>query len=362
MFNEQDQVFMRRALELAQRGLYTTPPNPSVGCVLVRDGQVVGEGFTSPVGGPHAEVHALRAAGEQARGATAYVTLEPCSHHGRTGPCADALIAAGIREVVIAALDPNPLVNGEGMSKLRAAGLDVRSGLLKDAATELNAGFIKRMQTGMPLVRVKFGMSLDGRTALANGVSKWITSEAARADVQHWRARSSAVLTGVETVLADDPQLNVRDAGIEMLGRQPLRVVCDTQLRTPVTARLVQQAGTLIYAGQPGKCGQAEVIRVASDERGVDLQVVLRDLAGRGCNEVLVEAGATLSGRLFELHLVDELLVYVAPLLLGHEARALLQLPGIQSMQERIELRLLDMQPAGPDLRLRYQVMRRTGP
>lgn len=360
MFTAIDESLMTRALKLAQRGLYTTDPNPRVGCVIAHGGNVVGEGYTSPAGGPHAEVNALEHAGRHARGATAYVTLEPCSHFGRTGPCADALIAAGVRRVVAAMTDPNPLVNGQGMTRLRAAGIEVRSGLLQAQAEALNAGFIKRMRTGLPLVRVKLGASLDGRTALANGVSRWITSEASRADVQHWRARSSAVLTGVGTVLADDPQLTVRASDIDMLGRQPLRVVCDAQLNTPATARAVQEPGALIYTAiAPQTRGAAEVVQIPGDvQRGVDLLSVLGDLAGRGCNEILVEAGARLSGRLFELQLVDELLLYVAPVLLGPDARGLLQLPMIDSMQQRIELTLLDTLSIGSDVRLHYQVKR----
>jgi diaminohydroxyphosphoribosylaminopyrimidine deaminase / 5-amino-6-(5-phosphoribosylamino)uracil reductase len=357
LFNQQDHGFMSRALQLAQQGLYTTDPNPRVGCVLVRDGEIVGEGWHRKAGEPHAEVSALAQAGDKAQGATAYVTLEPCSHHGRTPPCADALINADISCVVIAATDPNPLVNGQGMARLQAAGIEVKTGLLSAEAGELNAGFIKRMQTGLPLVRVKLGMSLDGRTALANGVSQWITSEDSRVDVQHWRARSSAIMTGVRTILADDPQLNVRASFIGMLGRQPLRVICDTHLRTPAAACVVQNPGTLIYTASDSKlCAQAEVVKVPAGEHGVDLHAVLSDLARRGCNEIMVEAGATLSGRLFERGLVDELLVYVAPVLLGPDARSLLQLPGIESMRDRIELTLLDMQSIGPDVRLRYRV------
>jgi diaminohydroxyphosphoribosylaminopyrimidine deaminase / 5-amino-6-(5-phosphoribosylamino)uracil reductase len=362
MFTAQDEAFMTRALQLAQRGLYTTDPNPRVGCVIARDGEVVGEGWHQKAGLPHAEVHALQQAGERARGATAYVTLEPCSHFGRTPPCADAVIAAGIKRVIVAMTDPNPLVHGGGLAKLRAAGIEVRSGLLKSQAEALNAGFAKRMRTGLPLVRVKLAASLDGRTALANGVSQWISSDASRADVQHWRARSSAVLTGVGTVLADDPQLNVRATDIEMLGRQPLRVICDTELKTPESARIVQTAGTLIYTcAEVQPRAVAEVVKVTQDARHrVDLTAVINDLGRRGCNEVLVEAGPRLSGRLFELQLVDELLLYVAPVLLGPDARALLQLPLINQMKERIEMTLLNTQTIGSDVRLHYQIKRQT--
>ena len=360
MFTSIDAVWMARAVELAQHGLYTTHPNPRVGCVMVLYGDVVGEGWHRKAGEPHAEVLALAQAGERARGATVYVTLEPCSHHGRTPPCAEALIAAQVGRVVIAAPDPNPLVNGQGIEKLRAAGIHVDTGLKQAEAEALNAGFIKRMSQGLPLVRVKLAASLDGRTALANGISKWISGDEARADVQHWRARSSAILTGIGTVLADDPQLTVRGCDIEMTGRQPIRVICDSQLRTPENARVVAGPDTLIYTTQmPQIRGQAQVIQVpAENNKGVDLTLVLRDLAGRGCNEVLVEAGAALSGRLVELGLVDELIMYVAPVLLGPDARALLQLPLISEMKNRIELNLLDSRQFGSDVRLHYQVKR----
>jgi diaminohydroxyphosphoribosylaminopyrimidine deaminase/5-amino-6-(5-phosphoribosylamino)uracil reductase len=269
------------------------------------------------------------------------------------------LIAAGLKRVIVATTDPNPLVHGEGLAKLRAAGIEVRSGLLQAQAESLNAGFIKRMRTGVPLVRVKLAASLDGRTALANGVSQWISNDASRSDVQRWRARSSAILTGVGTVLADDPQLTVR-SNIEMLGRQPLRVVCDTHLNTAESARVVQSAGALIYTcATPQARAAAEVVQVVADaQHRVDLVAVLSDLGKRACNEVLVEAGPRLSGRLFELQQVDELLLYVAPVLLGPDARALLQLPLLNHMKERIEMTLLDTQVIGSDVRLHYQVKR----
>jgi diaminohydroxyphosphoribosylaminopyrimidine deaminase/5-amino-6-(5-phosphoribosylamino)uracil reductase len=359
MFTNHDESLMARALQLAQLGLYTTDPNPRVGCVLVRNGEVVGEGWHRKAGEPHAEATALAQAGDRARGATAYVTLEPCSHHGRTPPCADALIAAGLKRVIVAMIDPNPLVRGQGLERLRAAGIEVRSGLLQAQAEALNAGFAKRMRSGIPLVRVKLGASLDGRTALANGISQWITSDASRADVQQWRARSSAVLTGIGTVLADDPQLNVRATEIEMLGRQPLRVICDSQLRTPATAQLVQSKGTLIYTTvAPQTVGLAEAIQVPADKPGVSMMAVLQDLGRRGCNEVLVEAGARLSGRLFELQLVDELLLYLAPVLLGPDARPLLNLPLIDAMNQRIELVLIGTHSIAADVRLQYRIKR----
>lgn len=361
MFSEFDQRMMTRALQLARRGLYTTDPNPRVGCVIVYREDVIGEGWHRKAGEPHAEVYALEQAGERARGATAYVTLEPCSHHGRTPPCADALIRAGIVRVVTALDDPNPLVNGGGTARLQAAGIEVAAGLLADEAYELNVGFVKRMQSGLPWVRIKLASSLDGRTALANGVSQWLTGEAARADVQHWRARSSAVLTGVNTVLADNPRLNVRAPDIEMLGRQAVRVICDSRLRTPVDARIFAEAGPVwIFASGPAAAphANAEVIPVARDAGGLNLREVLRELARRGCNEVLVEAGPTLSGRLLELGLVDELLVYVAPLALGHDALPMLRLPELKSMSARLEFEMIDIQQFGDDVRLRYKVKR----
>jgi len=357
MFTINDEILMLCALQLAELGLYTTDPNPRVGCVIAQGDTIVGEGWHSKAGEPHAEVYALQAAGERARGATAYVTLEPCNHVGRTPPCTDALIASGVKQVIVASVDPNPRVNGQGIAKLRAAGIEVKTGLCATAAQELNIGFFKRMQHSLPFVRVKSGASLDGRSALANGMSQWITSEDSRLDVHHWRARSSAILTGIGTVIADDPQLNVRAENIDMLGRQPLRVICDSTLQMPPTARVIQGAGAIIYTTVAVKPrGKAEVVRLAADAQSkVDLTAMLRDLAKRGCNEVLVEAGAQLAGRLFELQLVDELLLYLAPVLLGHDARALLQLPPIKNMSERIEFTLQDSQTIGSDLRLRYR-------
>ncbi len=353
-----DHSMMQHALQLAARGLYSTHPNPRVGCVIAHAQQIMGEGWHVKAGEAHAEINALLQAGKQAHGATAYVTLEPCNHVGRTPPCVDALIAAGIKRVVYAMQDPNPLVNGQGIAKLQTAGVIVDGLVCESEARELNAGFIKRMQQGLPLVRIKMGMSVDGRTALSNGISKWISSESSRNDVQHWRARSSAVLTGVGTVLADDPQLNVRSEDIDMFGRQPLRVIVDSELRTPATARIVQSADTLIYTILPHRdCGSAEIVEVDVDEFGkTDLIVVLRDLAKRGCNEVLVEAGAILSGRLIALKLVDELLLYVAPVLLGNDACPLVDLPLISKMSDRTEMQLIDTVQLGPDIRLRYRI------
>jgi diaminohydroxyphosphoribosylaminopyrimidine deaminase/5-amino-6-(5-phosphoribosylamino)uracil reductase len=349
-----DSQWMAHALRLAERGLFTTSPNPRVGCVLVKEGKLVGEGWHMCAGEPHAEVHALRAAGSAARGATAYVTLEPCSHHGRTPPCADALIAAGVSRVVAAMQDPNPLVAGQGLHKLRGAGIAVECGLMEAAARELNIGFVSRMTRGLPWVRSKVAASLDGKTALNNGTSKWITGAAARHDVQHWRARSCAVLTGIDTVLADDPQLNVR---IES-GRQPLRIILDSQLRLPSTARILA-GGALVYTASADsgkraalqKAG-AEVVVLPGVEGRVDLLAVLRDLAQRGINEVLVEAGRTLNGALLQAGLVDELVLYLAPQFLGDAARGLADLGELTQLQQRVNLQWQDVRHVGGDLRI----------
>jgi diaminohydroxyphosphoribosylaminopyrimidine deaminase/5-amino-6-(5-phosphoribosylamino)uracil reductase len=362
MLAMQDSIWMAQALRLAEQGLYGTSPNPRVGCVLVVDGKIVGSGWHQRAGEAHAEVHALREAGEASRGATAYVTLEPCSHHGRTPPCADALIAAGVARVVVAVQDPNPQVAGMGIAKLRAAGIAVESGLMETAARELNIGFFARMTRGRPWLRSKIGMSLDGRTALANGVSQWITGAAARLDVQHWRARSCAVLTGIDTVLADDARLNVREIATE---RQPLRVVLDSRLRMPPAARMLQggSGNVLIYTAvnNAGKAAALEQsgasVCVLPDGNGqVDLDAMLADLSKRGCNEVLVEAGSTLNGALLRAGLVDELLLYVAPQLLGDAARGIAQLGELISLDQRVKLKWQDVRQVGNDLRITAKV------
>lgn len=351
-----DAAWMARALQLAERGLHTTSPNPRVGCVLVKDGKNIGEGWHERAGEPHAEVHALRVAGKAARGATAYVTLEPCSHHGRTPPCADALIAAGVTRVVVAMQDPNPLVAGRGVAKLKAAGIAVECGLMEAAARELNIGFVSRMTRGTPWVRSKIAASLDGRTALANGVSKWITGGAARQDVQQWRARSCAVLTGIGTVLADDPQLNVRDSGTT---RQPLRVVLDTELRISVDAKILQGGNVLIYTASADVAKQdtlrgrgADVVVMQAVKNGLSLSAVLGDLAKRGINEVLVEAGKTLNGALLKAGLVDELVLYLAPQLLGDTARGLADLGELTQLEQRVALAWQDVRHVGNDIRI----------
>lgn len=352
---------MERALELARLGLFTTQPNPRVGCVIARDDRIVGEGWHRKSGEAHAEPIALNAAGANARGATAYVTLEPHSHKSRTPPCTDALIRAGVARVVCATLDPNPSVHGQGVEQLRAAGIQVEVGLLEIEARELNAGFEKRMRTGVPRVTVKVGASLDGRTALASGESRWITGETARADVQRVRAASGAVLTGVGTVLADDPQLTVRDPAIDTLGRQPVRAVLDSQLRMSPDARMLRESGaTVIFTGADRlddigrfEARNAKVVVVRLDEDGrVDLHEVLRELGSMQCNDVLVEAGATLAGRIVEQALADELIVYMAPSLLGSEARPMLQLPQLARLADRLQWRFHTSEKIGDDLKL----------
>jgi diaminohydroxyphosphoribosylaminopyrimidine deaminase/5-amino-6-(5-phosphoribosylamino)uracil reductase len=366
MFSDFDRFAMQRALTLAARGLATTDPNPRVGCVIAQRGRVVGEGWHERAGEAHAEIAALRAAGNQAAGASVYVTLEPCSHHGRTPPCVEALIAARVARVLIAARDPNPQVDGRGAAALRAAGIAVESGLMEEAAIDLNAGFFRRMLTGRPLVRVKLAMSLDGRTALANGESRWITGEAARQDVQHWRARSSAVLTGIGTVLADDPRLDVRlpeEPGAAR--RQPLRVVLDSQLRTPPGARLFETPGdvliltTLTAPEDPRALSLtsrgARLESLPLDGERVALAPVLDRLGELEMNEVLVEAGATLAGALLRQALVDELLLYVGLRLLGPSARALVAMPPLARLADAPSFSLFDTQPVGDDLRLRLR-------
>ncbi|HTQ36024.1 MAG TPA: bifunctional diaminohydroxyphosphoribosylaminopyrimidine deaminase/5-amino-6-(5-phosphoribosylamino)uracil reductase RibD [Steroidobacteraceae bacterium] len=349
-----DRVHMARAIELARRGLYTTDPNPRVGCVLARAGEVVGEGWHERPGGPHAEAAALASAGEAARGATAYVTLEPCNHHGRTPPCSDALVAAGVARVVYALPDPNPVAVG-GHARLAAAGIEVASGLLAAQAAQLNPGYLRRMGGGLPWVRVKIAASLDGRTALANGESRWITSKAARTDAQYGRARSSVVLTGIGTVLADDPALNVR---VPESDRQPLRVVLDSQLRTPSDSRVINREGqVLIIATRDDAARRRSLERQGAEIAIVDaeggrpaLQRVLQLLAARGANEVWVEAGATLAGAFVQQGLFDELVIYLAPTLLGPEARALAALPPLASLEARPALRFTGCRPVGDDL------------
>lgn len=364
MFSPFDRQMMRRALQLAALGRYSNHPNPRVGCVIVQGERVVGEGWHRKWGEPHAEPRALEAAGEAARGATVYVTLEPHSYQGRTPPCTDALIRAGVQRVICGALDPNPKVHGNGVAALRAAGIEVQTGLLETEARALNAGFEKRMLTGMARAVVKIAASLDGRVALANGESRWITGEAARADVQHLRAAASAVLTGIDTLLADDPRLTVRDPQIDLMGRLPLRAVLDSKLRTPATARLFAEPGETLILTQPDRVDSAAALRnrgavvqsVPLDDTGrLDLAAVLSELGTRQCNDVLVEAGPTLAGRFIELGLADELIVYLAPILLGPDARAMLQLPILQRLEDRIQFKLCGSEQVGADLKLVFR-------
>ena len=354
-FSAEDHAFMARALRLAERGLYTTRPNPMVGCVLVANGEVIAEDYHRRAGEPHAEALALQIAGERARGATAYVTLEPCAHQGRTPPCADALLAAGVVRVVVATGDPYAHVDGAGIAKLRQAGIVVDSGLMESAARELNRGFFSRIERGRPWLRIKLGMSLDGRTALASGESKWITSEASRLDVQHWRARSGALLTASGTVLADDPQLTVRMEGGDVV--PPLRVVLDPGLATVARGRVRDGSAPTLYlhaadARAPKGFSGAELAAIPKAGEGkLDLEAALKELGRRGINEVQVEAGATLGGALLQAGLVDELLLYVAPVLLGDSARPLFGGLDIASMQDRLGWRVVDARRIGDDHR-----------
>ena len=353
-FTALDHQHMAHALRLAERAAYTARPNPMVGCVIARDEVVVGEGWHQRTGGPHAEVFALRQAGEQARGATAYVTLEPCAHHGRTPPCALALIEAGVSRVVAAMRDPFPKVDGGGFVLLREAGIAVAEGLMAAQARELNQGFLSRIERGRPWVRVKLAASLDGRTAMADGRSKWITGAAAREDVQHWRARAGAILTGAATVLADDPMLTVRLTDTEVL--PPLRVVLDARLRSLDCARVREGGAPTLYlhdaAVRPPEAADAEFASVPSHDGRLDLGAVLALLDERGINEVHTEAGATLAGALLAGGWVDELLLYQAPTLLGEHGLPLLSGLGIHAMDDQRRMRVVDQRQVGGDLRL----------
>ena len=360
-----DQQFMARALELARKGLYSTHPNPRVGCVIVQDGRIVGEGWHAKAGEPHAEVHALRQAGDKARGATAYVTLEPCSHHGRTPPCADALVAAGVSRVVAAMQDPNPQVAGQGLLRLMHAGIAVQSGVLEAEARELNAGFVKRMEQGLPLVRVKLAMSLDGRTAMANGESQWITGPEARAAVQRLRAQASVIITGADTVLADQARLTVRaeELGLNAeltalaIDRPPLRVLVDGRLRVPLTAPFFQAGPALVVTCAAAAARERfteerhELLALPGSSGHVDLRKLLAELAGRGANEVLVEAGPKLAGAFARAGLVDEYQLFVAAKFLGSSAKPLLDWP-LARMAEAPELEIRDIRAVGGDWRI----------
>ncbi|BCB25601.1 riboflavin biosynthesis protein RibD [Sulfurimicrobium lacus] len=356
MFTSADHAFMASAMQLAQRGLYSTTPNPRVGCVIVQAGKVVGEGWHERAGEPHAEVHALNQAGEAARGATVYVTLEPCSHYGRTPPCAGALIKAGVGRVVVAMRDPNPMVAGQGIAMLELAGIPTTCGVLEKEARELNLGFISRMERGRPWLRLKAAATLDGKTALNNGVSQWITGPDARRDAHRLRARSCAMLTGIGTVLADDPSFTVRDVETT---RQPLKVVVDANLSMPLDAKILQGAKLLVATG----CDEEERIRQLQDagaevlvlpaEHGqIDLARLLQELGRRGMNEITVEAGKVLNGALLSAGVVDELVFYLAPMLFGDKARGMFGVPEIEEMNQRQELEIRDLRMVGRDMRI----------
>lgn len=359
MWTAEDYTHMALALRLAEKGLYTTSPNPRVGCVLVKQNTIVGQGWHQRAGEPHAEVLALRQAGESARGATAYVTLEPCSHFGRTPPCADALITAGVARVVAAMEDPNPHVAGSGLARLKAAGIDTQCGLLAIQAQQLNPGFIQRMTHARPWLRIKTASTMDGKTALANGTSKWITSAAARQDVHRLRARSCAIMTGIGTILADNPQLNVRDV---VTSRQPLKVIVDSHLRTPLDARILQDKGTIIAYTHGGISRQrqlaaagVELIQIKSSHDQVDLPALMTILAQRGLNEIMTEAGAKLNAALIMANVVDEWVMYLAPSLLGDTARGIFTLPEPADMHSRRNLCIQDIRQVGVDLRFTAQ-------
>lgn len=372
-FSTDDTRYMALAIQIARQGLYTTHPNPRVGCVIVRDNQIVGEGWHQVAGQGHAEVNALKQAGESARGATAYVTLEPCSHFGRTPPCSQALIDAGVSRVVSAMQDPNPLVSGNGHELLRQQGIEVDCGLLTDDAEQLNPGFIKRMSVGLPWVRVKSAMSVDGRTAMASGESQWITGPAAREDVQRLRARSEAIITGVDSVVIDDPSLTVRLESFAICPLeiaplenpiQPLRVILDSQLRTPPTAKMLTLPGKTLVVCAEDIPARRQVLEVAGaevlclprseDKPGVDLQALLKNLAQREVNEVLVETGATTAGAFMQQGLVDEWVLYMAPTLMGSDARPVLLMPGIDTMNNKILLSMKQVKQVGDDLCIVY--------
>ncbi len=355
-FTAEDHRWMARAHQLAEKGCFTTNPNPRVGCVLVKEGVLVGEGYHIEAGGPHAEIHALQAAGEAAAGATAYVTLEPCSHHGKTPPCCDALIAAAVARVVIALEDPNPAVSGNGIRKLQAAGIEVASGLMPEGTEQANPGFLMRMRRQRPYIRIKMAQSLDGRTAMASGESQWITGAAARRDVQRLRARSSAILTGVGTVLADDPSLNVRE--LEQPHRQPLRIVLDSSAQTPADAKLftIHEPILMVISDQVEapqgwqQHPQVEILQLPTVEGRINLPQLMEALSRMELNELHVEAGATLAGALIAEGLMDELVIYTAPLLMGSEGRPLFQLP-LTTMSEKIQLNIKEVRQLGQDLR-----------
>ncbi len=348
-FSALDQAMMRRALGLAEKGMFTATPNPRVGCVLVKGDKVVGQGWHEKTGGPHAEARALLQASAAAKGATAYVTLEPCNHHGKTPPCAEALIQAKVVRVVAAMRDPNP-ASKKGGDALAAAGIDFEHGLLEEEARELNIGFVSRMTRGRPWVRMKIAATLDGRTALSNGVSQWITGEPARKDGHRWRARACAILTGAGTIRADDPQLTVRDV---QTPRQPLRVIADSHLETPPGARILQGDKVLIFAAREGAAPpNAEVVVLPNPQGKVELKKMLEELARRGINELHVEGGFKLNGSLVREGCVDEFLIYLNPSLLGDSAQGMVNLAEVTSLDQRVALKLHSVERVGDDIRI----------
>ncbi len=362
---------MARALRLAEQGLWTTDPNPRVGCVLAKEGQIVGEGWHQRAGEAHAEIHALNAAGAQAKGATCYVSLEPCCHFGRTPPCSQALINAGVARVVAAMPDANPQVAGQGLQQLREAGIEVISGVLQRQAEALNPGFIQRMRDGRPFVRAKMAISLDGRSAMASGESQWITSREARRDAQALRARSSAIVTGIGTVLADDPSMTVRSAELpEYMPhpdplRQPLRVIVDNHLTMPTTAKMLSLPGkTLIFTAtddaetqQDLQAAGAEVVYLPNREGCVDFVLMYQDLAKREVNEVHLEAGANLAGAMLQARFIDELVIYMSPTLMGNNARGLFHLPHLEQLAQRVHLEIVDIRAVGQDWRITAKLL-----
>ncbi len=356
MFSSADHVYMSQALQLAEKGLYSTTPNPRVGCVIVRDGQVVGSGWHVRAGGPHAEINALNIARTAAQGATVYLTLEPCCHFGQTPPCAEALIKAKVAKVITAMQDPNPLVKGSGLSLLRKSKIKVQNGLMKSSAEELNIGFVTRMKKNRPWVRMKIAASLDGKTALNNGKSQWITGEAARCDGHRFRARSCAVITGIGTVLKDDPQLTVR---LVESPRQPLKVIVDSQLKTPINAKILRGDGELIFTAGTNekkiaalsKAGARPVV-LPDDKGNVELEKMMQMLATLEINEVLIEAGNRLNSSLINARLVDELVIYLAPHLIGDHALGMLNLPELTSLSDKHKLKIMDLRMIGQDIRI----------
>jgi len=348
-FSAFDHAMMRRALELAEKGLYTTTPNPRVGCVVTREEKIVGEGWHERAGEPHAEVVALEKAGSEAEGATVYVSLEPCNHHGRTPPCAKKIVECKVKRVVAAMRDPNPKA-AHGGGALQAAGIRFEHGLMAEEARELNIGFVSRVTRGRPWVRLKVAATLDGRTALANGTSQWITGAEARRDGHRWRARACAILTGIGTVRADDPRLTVREVETP---RQPLRVIVDSRLETPPTARILEGGNVLVFAGKAGPALRgAEVVVLPNQNQKVDLPSMLEELARRGVNELHVEAGFRLNGSLAREGCVDEYLVYLNPSFLGDAAQGMLDLPAFESLEKRLTLKILSVDRLGEDLRI----------